>query len=324
MIKLLAHQPVLSILFTTCLAINCAHAQDTWHIGPTISHYDLDAERSVSDDQNSVLGGLQIGRRVAQNVDLELGYAKHIGHDDFDVLTLNGLFWMGDIADGWAPFALLGLNQYDFKDSSNLVPSHSDKSIQVLFGLGVGKRIAQHYDVRADMRLLGGHSESGEDLGFQLSVNRVFGGVAPRTVQVPEKPEVIPEPIEILAKEPRERTVTVRLNVEFQFDKAEVIKVRDDELEIIATSMRAHPAVTLILEGHTDSMGKAEYNLDLSLRRAEAVKEKLTQDYGIASERISAKGFGESYPIDTNETSQGRAENRRVIGELTYTEILVE
>lgn len=174
------------------------------------------------------------------------------------------------------------------------------------------------------MRLLGGHSESGEDLGFQLSVNRVFGCVAPRIVQVPKKPEVIPEPIEILAKEPRERTVTVRLNVEFQFDKAEVIKVRDDELEIIATSMGAHPAVTLILEGHTDSLGKAEYNLDLSLRRAEAVKEKLTQDYGIASERIRAKGFGESYPIDTNQTSQGRAENRRVIGELTYTEILLE
>lgn len=74
-------------------------------------------------------------------VDLELGYAKHVGHDDFDVLTLNGHFWMGDIADGWAPFALLVLNQYDFKDSSNLAPSHSDKSIQVLFGLGVGKRI---------------------------------------------------------------------------------------------------------------------------------------------------------------------------------------
>lgn len=116
----------------------------------------------------------------------------------------------------------------------------------------------------------------------------------------------------------------MQLNVEFQFDKAEVIKVRDDELEIIATSMGAHPAVTLILEGHTDSLGKAEYNLDLSLRRAEAVKEKLTQDYGIASERIRAKGFGESYPIDTNQTSQGRAENRRVIGELTYTEILLE
>ena len=49
------------------------------------------------------------------------------------------------------------------------------------------------------MRLLGGHSESGEDLGFQLSVNRVFGCVAPRIVQVPKKPEVIPEPIEILA-----------------------------------------------------------------------------------------------------------------------------
>jgi OOP family OmpA-OmpF porin len=62
----------------------------------------------------------------------------------------------------------------------------------------------------------------------------------------------------------------------------------------------------------------------LSDRRAKAVKAKLAQDYGIAANRISAVGYGESRPIASNETDEGRARNRRVVGEMSFSEVAVD
>ena len=85
--------------------------------------------------------------------------------------------------------------------------------------------------------------------------------------------------------------------------------------------MKAHEDIELVLEGHTDSTGKDDYNQDLSERRAAAVKAKLAADYGISADRISAVGYGESRPVANNATAEGRARNRRVVGEMTYTEV---
>ena len=66
------------------------------------------------------------------------------------------------------------------------------------------------------------------------------------------------------------------------------------------------------IEGHTDSRGSDEHNLDLSERRAAAVREYLIGEGGIAPERLESQGFGETVPIADNDDSDGRAVNRRV------------
>ncbi|MCB5423882.1 OmpA family protein [Altererythrobacter sp. CC-YST694] len=66
------------------------------------------------------------------------------------------------------------------------------------------------------------------------------------------------------------------------------------------------------VEGHADSVGDAEYNRDLSLRRAQSVKDVLTGG-GMAADRVAAAGLGESQPIASNDTEEGRAQNRRVV-----------
>jgi outer membrane protein OmpA-like peptidoglycan-associated protein len=66
------------------------------------------------------------------------------------------------------------------------------------------------------------------------------------------------------------------------------------------------------IRGHTDNIGGEVYNLDLSQRRAEAVKEFLVSVYGIASHRLTIQAYGESQPIESNDTESGRAMNRRV------------
>ncbi len=73
-----------------------------------------------------------------------------------------------------------------------------------------------------------------------------------------------------------------------------------------------HPDLKLIIEGHTDSQGDDAYNQELSEKRAAAVKSYLCDKYGIAEDRLQSKGFGESNPADTNDTPEGRQNNRRV------------
>ena len=82
-------------------------------------------------------------------------------------------------------------------------------------------------------------------------------------------------------------------------------------IEKIAEFMLNYPERNAVIEGHTDSMGDDEFNLDLSRDRAFAVREALIQS-GVTANRISTQGFGESLPVASNTSSTGRQKNRRV------------
>jgi len=68
----------------------------------------------------------------------------------------------------------------------------------------------------------------------------------------------------------------------------------------------------LQLEGHTDNIGGASYNVDLSKQRSASVRKALIEKYGIAAERLASTGFGAARPKASNDTLEGRAQNRRV------------
>ncbi len=76
--------------------------------------------------------------------------------------------------------------------------------------------------------------------------------------------------------------------------------------------MARRPDWELSIEGHTDNIGSDSDNLDLSRRRAAAVKDALVARHRIAANRLATGGYGESRPRDTNDTLEGRARNRRV------------
>lgn len=100
-------------------------------------------------------------------------------------------------------------------------------------------------------------------------------------------------------------------NILFDFDKSEI---KDESWRIIsdlASLMRKYPSIKIKVSGHTDSKGSDEYNQKLSEARAKAVKYAI-QQYGIVGDRIQWAGYGEQYPIDSNENDSGRARNRRV------------
>jgi len=83
-------------------------------------------------------------------------------------------------------------------------------------------------------------------------------------------------------------------------------------LEKVSQAAAVFPRSQLVIEGHTDSYGSDETNMNLSRQRAEAVSSYLTAQFGIPGFRMTAVGYGETRPIANNETSQGRARNRRI------------
>ena len=83
-------------------------------------------------------------------------------------------------------------------------------------------------------------------------------------------------------------------------------------LKEIASTLKQHTDLKILVEGHTDNVGSAASNLSLSDARAAAVKAALVADFGIDGARITTKGFGDTKPSVPNANAAGRAQNRRV------------
>ena len=96
----------------------------------------------------------------------------------------------------------------------------------------------------------------------------------------------------------------------FAFDSAELSATDKAGLDKVVERMKANPDEKATVKGYTDITGPASYNVDLSQRRAAAVKKYLV-DNGVAANRVATKGYGATNFIATNETLAGRAENRR-------------
>ncbi len=113
----------------------------------------------------------------------------------------------------------------------------------------------------------------------------------------------------VKAEDPMKKVVQLRY-VFFETGSAKLTPLSRFELNNVMQAMRANPAVEIEVGGHTDNTGDPNQNMVLSQQRAEAVMNYLTAA-GVSSERISASGFGQDQPIDSNDTDEGRANNRR-------------
>lgn len=100
-------------------------------------------------------------------------------------------------------------------------------------------------------------------------------------------------------------------NIFFDFNKSVLLPQSFLELDNLLTILKLHPSMNIELSGHTDGKGNPSYNQQLSEARAQAVMNFLIKN-GIKKERLSAIGHGDSKPIATNKTENGRAQNRRV------------
>lgn len=163
-------------------------------------------------------------------------------------------------------------------------------------------------------------SEGGVFLVSDLLLEKDSDGILDQADKCPDQPETInghqdedgcPDKGKVIVVVKKEK-IEILQKVHFATGKATILKKSFNLLDQVALTLKANPQIKNIrVDGHTDSMGREEYNRKLSQARAEAVLEYLTNK-GVEANRMQAKGFGESNPIDSNKTARGREKNRRV------------
>jgi len=124
----------------------------------------------------------------------------------------------------------------------------------------------------------------------------------PGNISIPEK---IVKPEQVVPVADLRRVIT------FDFESTDVSENHFSKIDDVVTALHNQPASRVIVEGHADNMGPAVYNLDISMRRARAVK-KLLMEKGIERENIKIALFGATQPVASNESRSGRMSNRRV------------
>lgn len=123
--------------------------------------------------------------------------------------------------------------------------------------------------------------------------------------------EAAPAPAPVPAPAAEPAPMVILGDVNFAFDSAVLKPNAKEKIDKAVAHIQKMSDETFELLGHTDSIGTEEYNLGLSQRRADAVRNAMIK-LGVAPERLIARGYGESKPIATNSTKEGRAQNRRV------------
>jgi len=125
-------------------------------------------------------------------------------------------------------------------------------------------------------------------------------------------PPPAPAPVPVAPAPPPDSCGRIVLRgVNFAFDSAEIDAASSGVLDVAAEQLNGCPNVAVRVDGYTDSIGTDAYNQGLSERRANAVMGHLV-DRGVSASRLTATGYGESNPVASNKTAEGRALNRRV------------
>jgi OmpA-OmpF porin, OOP family len=133
----------------------------------------------------------------------------------------------------------------------------------------------------------------------------------PRAEVMPE-PEPALEPVPAAEPTAEITKYCITLDIKFDIDKAIIRDEYRDEVGRVAAFMQQYPTTTTVIEGHTDDVASAEYNMELSQRRAESVVSYLVEKFGIDRTRLSARGFGKTRPVTDDKSDAGRQKNRRI------------
>lgn len=288
-------------------------------------------------------GGLNITHQFNPNVSLffQTGYAEpetRVNNVDIELwrFSLGGRIHPGKFRlGGWRPFAGGGYSNTNLDIDGGDSKNEDSLYVEGGFQRMLAPRFLFEAGVRARTELEDGYVDGQYFAGIHYLFNRKFPA-APSAEIAPRREPVIAPPkdsdgdgvIDELDKCPntpqgalvdadgcpKELTREIRetLYVEFELDKTEVREAFFPEIEKLAKVMKQYPTSTILLEGHTDSTGSASYNQRLSKSRADAVMKVLINEFGIMRDRITTSGMGESQPVASNDTPEGRAQNRRV------------
>jgi OOP family OmpA-OmpF porin len=327
-----------------------ADGDQPFHVTGQLGSYDTDSDRNTRDGDVWWSIGFGYFFNDDFSVDLEHDRFEDTWHDFQDYVpgaTYDdwGLKNTGLMAryyfTNWniRPFVAGGVGWLDHRNVSD-----EDGAISMSVGGGVQGQLSKHWSARAqaiyrrdrDSDTIPGKDHF-RDWILSIGLSFDFGGKEPPPPPPPPPAEPAPPPppppnpdldgdgvLNEHDKCPNTRpgavvdldgceveAVIELEGVHFDFDKATLKPEAMAILDKAAALLAKHERVVVEVAGHTDSMGPDAYNQKLSERRAKAVQDYLVNK-GVRASRLSAKGYGESMPVASNDTDAGRAENRRV------------
>lgn len=304
-------------------------------IAPYVGGHFFNSNRDL---ENSVEGGLIVEKALTNSglgVAGSLGYTnteKESNGDDKKVgtygLNLVKNYYMGSKLSPYVGAGVAGTFWESVKVGPNILA-------------GLKYKLTDSLNVRAEVSdnyLLNGKN----DVKAIVGLGFLFGGEKPQPVKVSEpvkKAEPIkaaPAPVPAPEKDSDNDGVfdskdmcpntlaglkvddkgcftSANLMVNFDTDKSVVKKEYMSKLEAFAKFLNTNEPVSVIIEGHTDSVASDKYNQALSERRAKAVVDILVNEFKVDAKRLKAVGYGEARPVADNKTKAGRAENRRIM-----------
>lgn len=339
-----------ALAFGVAAALSASVQADQILITPGVSYYFNDSERNLKNTEAYSIGLEYVSDDRWAFEALLLGSQPDFdddvaGLDEPDHLAyqLDGKYYFGQPGDRLTPYVAVGIGeaQWDYDRIDHV-------ETQINFGGGVRYEIAPNTTLRADARVIHGIDDETFDETLSLGISYAFDMGSPKAKPAPAP---APEPVAVAPVEeaapvdsdgdgvmdpgdkcPNTRagakvdqygcelvktTVeTIRLNVQFPNASAAVGERYMAEIQKVADFMKKYPDTTVVVEGHTDSVGNEAFNQRLSENRANAVREVLVSRFNIESARAASIGYGETKPVATNDTAAGRQQNRRVVAVL--------
>ncbi len=324
-----------------------ADADQPWHLTGQIGGMKLDSSRDTRDDD--VWLSVGFGRFFGNKFSVDLEYDEFEGTfrnynniapgATFDQWKLSNWGLMGRYHFGERkvrPYVAFGVGLQKHRNVA-----HEGDALTTSLGIGLQGSFHKHWSARAQLLYRIDNdgrstvSSKYSDWIYSIGLNFDFGGKPPPPPPPPPEPPPPPPPppnpdldgdgvLNERDKCPNTRpgavvdldgceveAVIELEGVNFDFDKATLKPETKVILNEAAALLSKHERVVVEVAGHTDSRGTEKYNQGLSERRANAVKDYLTGK-GVKASRLTARGYGESRPVASNDTDEGRAENRRV------------
>lgn len=322
-----------------CASMMFAASDYKYEITPMVGG--VYTEGNLDLDRNYANGGLAIGFNQFDSIidQVELGFLRSTEDVDYTNGTDTGVTRVFTnlvkeyaLTSDFSLYSLIGAG-VEFFDDENF---DNENGLFGNYGAGIKYKIADQFALKFDVRHLIEVDNGDNNLLYNLGFAMPFGEVAKPApvVEAPAPVIEVPAPVvetpkdsdndgvlDTLDKCPNTMVgasvdntgcmTLVNLNINFDTDSAVIKDSYNSRIVEFANMMKNNTNLKATIEAHTDSVGSNKYNQKLSERRATSTVEAL-KALDVDSSRLTAIGYGETKPVATNKTAEGRAENRRV------------
>ncbi|AGH80195.1 outer membrane protein OmpA [Psychromonas sp. CNPT3] len=306
-----------------------AHTDNDWYTGLRLgatdyTDYKISGGESSSAIDANIGGGLFLGYNFVDWFALEGGYTYLGELETSEKITNHALELVGKFTlqatDNLDLFVKAGA--FGYKTDAD---SANDDGFNATAGFGAEYFFNDNVSTRLEYQYYNNLTlDEAKWDAHLLAVSLVYNWGSPAAIAAVAAPivasqlvaeEPVQEKVEAVKEKVQDKMMKIaseKVQVAFPFGSSVLSEESMQQLTPVIEHLKAYPDAKLFLVGHTDASGPAEYNQTFSVKRADALATYLSEEFSIDKSRMTVSGEGESMPIATNDTTEGRAMNRRV------------